>query len=136
MKLSKDVKKYILSISGISLVLTAVMLGVFALIGQFSLNVLWGALLGLFLVILNFILLAVTLEKATNMQSRGKAIIATSYTSRMLMLLLGSIFAIVYLKVNPIALVIPYIFPRIAIGILQVLETRNKLDKRSDFNGS
>ncbi|MDD4688733.1 MAG: ATP synthase subunit I [Eubacteriales bacterium] len=136
MEFSKEVKKHILFISSISGALTAVMIGIFALIGQFSLSVLWGALFGLFLVLLNFVLLAITLNKAADVQSRGKAIAGISYTSRMLFLLLGSIFAIVYLKVNPIALIIPYVFPRISIGILQALNIRDKSDKRGAPNGN
>lgn len=91
MKFSKQVKKHILSISGISFALTAVMLGIFALIGQFSLFVLWGGLCGLFLVLLNLILLAITLDKAFGLESSGKAIAGLSYTTRMLMLMLGGI---------------------------------------------
>ena len=135
MKFSSDVKKHILFVSGISSILTAVMLGIFTLAGQFSLSVLWGALSGLFLVCLNFVLLAVTLNKAIDSDSRGKAVAGISYTSRMLLLLIGGMVAIVYFKVNPIAMIIPYIFPRISIAVIQMLDARCRPDQGGDDDG-
>jgi ATP synthase I chain. len=120
MKFSADVKKHILQVSGISLGLSTIMVGVFALLGQFTVSVLWGALCGCFLACFNFFLLAVTVTKALGQEERGKAMASISYMARSLMMLVGGVVAVAYLKFNPIALVIPYIFPRISITIIQM----------------
>ena len=62
MKFSSDIKKNIYYVSAISVILCALMLSVFLLAGYFSLKVLWGALIGTFLAVLNFYLLAFTLK--------------------------------------------------------------------------
>jgi ATP synthase I chain. len=120
MKLSAEVKKNIVCVSGISLSLSLIMVGVFALLGQFTLVILWSALYGCFFACFNFYLLAITVTKAMGREEKGKAMASISYTVRSLMMLLGGIFAVAYLAYNPIAVVIPYIFPRISINIIQI----------------
>lgn len=118
-KFTQEVKKNILWVSVGSIILCGIVLLVALLIGQFTTSVLVGALIGTFITIANFILLAFSLQKAVDKPESGKGIAGISYFLRNLMLLLLSIAAILFLKVNVIALLIPYIFPRIVILVLQ-----------------
>lgn len=120
MKFPKDIKRNILFVTIGSIILCALLLLVFVIIGQFNLSVLLGAILGTAITIGNFILLAWSLQKAVDKPESGKGIAGVSYLLRNVLLLVLAILAIVLLKVNVIALLVPYIFPRIVILFLQI----------------
>lgn len=120
MQFSKEIRRDIVFVSVGTVVLCGIMLGVFALSGRFSLAVLWGGLIGGTFAALNFFVLAFSLQKAVDSPSRGKGIAAVSYSFRTLLLMVASVLVIVFLKVNAIALVIPYVFPRLVILFMQV----------------
>ena len=70
------------------LLLTGMMLGVYALIGRFSAKVLWGALLGAGAVLLNFSVMIFALLKAEKRGSpeKGQLYVKATYALRMLLL--------------------------------------------------
>lgn len=104
---------------------TGLMLGVYALIGQFSLPVLWGALLGCLIAGLNFLFLSIGVTRAADRAEAtgeaAKATLAVRSSSTIRMLALAAIY-IVILKsgvCDPLAAVLPLIFVRISITMLE-----------------
>lgn len=103
-----------------TLILGAVMLLVFALLGRFSLDVLLGALFGMAFAIGNFFMLGMTVQKATANPDRAKATLQNSYTYRMLAMIVFVLIGVKLPFINWIALAIPLVFPRIVIFVMQI----------------
>ena len=102
------------------------MQSIFLIIGKWDLTVLFGNVLGLAVAVLNFFLLGLTVQKAV-IQDEKKAAVTMKFSQmlRMLMLFVAAIIAFCVNKYaapvfNIFAVVIPYIFPRIAIALLPV----------------
>lgn len=96
------------------------MLGIFALLGKFNNTVLLGGIVGGVMTILNFFIMAISVNvaadkaKAQNVTG-AKGVIKLSYFGR-LVLLAVVLFAFLKSKLcNPIALVVPLIFSRITL---------------------
>ncbi|MCR4577120.1 MAG: ATP synthase subunit I [Clostridiales bacterium] len=114
------------------LVLTALMLGVFALIGRFDGKVILGGAAGAVLATLNFFFMAVgamsAADKAEEQDVKGgKSLIRVSYIIR-LVVLAGLLFAFYKSGLaDPFALVIPLLFVRV---ILMLMSFFGKGDKQ------
>lgn len=100
----------------------SIMLGIFALLGKLDSTVLLGGIVGGVMTILNFFIMAITVNiaadkaKAQNV-SGAKGVIKLSYFGR-LVLLAVVLFAFLKSKLcNPIALVVPLIFSRITLTL-------------------
>ena len=101
----------------------AVMVGVFAALGYFRMNVLWGALAGAGIMTANYFFMAVFVslaaDKAQQEQvAQAKRMVKVSSTVR-LILMAVLLFACIRLGANVIALVLPLVFVR---PILMVAE--------------
>jgi len=125
-KINRTVLKETAYIAVFVIILSMLMQSVFLIIGKWNLTVLFGNLLGAAAAVFNFFLLGLTVQKAV-MQDEKKAALTmkVSQGSRMLMLFVIAIVAYCINKFafpifNIIAVVIPYIFPRIAIALLPV----------------
>ena len=117
-----------------TLILTAVMLIVFAVIGRFNLNVLFGGLYGSALAVANFFFLGLTVQRiAESAQTKSEEVdpdavklaklkMRQSYLLRMLLGAGLLIVALAALKLNWIACVCPLIFPRITISAMDVFK--------------
>ena len=116
-----------------TLILTAVMLAVFAIIGRFNLNVLFGGLYGCSLAVANFFFLGLTVQHIAESAQTGSEEVEPDAVklaklkmrqSYMLRMLLGAgllIVALAVLKLNWIACVCPLIFPRITISVMNAI---------------
>lgn len=97
-------------------VCSAIMVGVFVLLGQFQMNVLWGALAGSMVMIVNYFLMAVVVTLATDKAREGEAKRAKNMvqiSSLVRLLLMGLVlFLGIKLGANVIALVLPLLFAR------------------------
>lgn len=152
MKIQSAVKRYTAFIGGGVLLLTAVMLAVFAALGQMDVTVILGALWGAGFSVLNFFLMGLAVQAATEMPveptaspadkeeavedaqqeqplaedaKRIKRKIQLSYTLRMMMMVLAGVIALAAPCFHTIAAVLPMLFPRIVIlfqGILNKKE--------------
>lgn len=108
---------------------TAIMIGVFALLGYFELPVLWGGLIGMLLSVGNFFVLAVIASLAGKKAQQqdvaaGQKMIKASYPVRLLVL---AVLLIAFAKsgfCNLIALVIPLLFVRPIITIAEFFRKR------------
>ncbi len=109
-----------------TLILTAAMVGVFALLHlfgvvTFGLPIVVSALLGALVACVNFYGLCLGAQKATatNDADRAKTVIQASYRYRMLFQTVWCIAAIVIPYLNPVAAIVPLLFPRLVILIRQ-----------------
>ena len=97
-------------------ILSAAMVGVFAALGYFQMNVLWGALGGCLVMIANYFFMAVTVSLAADRAEAGEVKQAQKMVqlSSTLRLVLMGIALIVGIKLgaNVIALVLPLAFAR------------------------
>ena len=110
---------------------TAAMIGVFALLNHFSLNVLLGGLFGAILSILNFFSMAIVSTLAADRAESqdvegGKKLLKSSYPIRLLVL---AALLIVFAKsgyFNVIALVLPLAFVRPTITISEFFRKKGE----------
>lgn len=98
------------------LVLSAVMVGIFAALGYFEMNVLWGAVTGCFVMIANYFFMAVTVSLAADRAEQGnpkgaQAMIQLSGVVRLIIMGVALVIGI-KLGANVIALVLPLAFAR------------------------
>ena len=105
------------------LVCSGIMVGVFAALGYFRWNVLWGALAGSAVMIANYFFMAVTVSLAADRAERGEVeqaqkMVRLSSVVRLLAMG-GLLFLGIKLGANVLALVLPLAFSR---PILMVAE--------------
>ena len=98
------------------LICSAVMVGVFAALGHFQMNVLWSALAGSVLTSLNYFFMAATVSVAADRAERGdvqqaQKMVQLSSTVRLIVLAV-SLFAGIKLGANTVALLLPLLFER------------------------
>ncbi len=98
------------------LVCCAAMVGIFAALGYFQMNVLWGALAGASVMIANYFFMAVTVSLAADKAQEGqtqqaKKMVQVSSIVRLLLMAVV-LLAGIRLGANVIALVLPLIFVR------------------------
>lgn len=123
-----DHRKFILRQTGIvaagEAVGVAAMIGIFALLGSYDATVLLGGIVGGVMTVLNFFVMALTVniaaDKAANQNAAGgKMTIRASYIGRMAVLFLV-LFAFARSGLgNPIALVVPLIFSRFTLTVAE-----------------
>lgn len=118
--------------------LVAVMLLVYAVIGKFSVPVLLGGVYTGLLTVLNFFIMGLTVQGVTNraaekerteqeladltleMKNRMKV----SYNLRMIALFALLVVGIAVFKFDPLATILPIVFPTVVIRVLQIMEAR------------
>lgn len=96
--------------------LTAAMVGVFVALGFFQWNVLWGALTGCAVTIVNYFIMAATVDMASDRAAAGNVKSAHSMIrlSGIIRLVLMGVSLLVAIKLgaNAIALLLPLLFVR------------------------
>ena len=99
------------------LVLTGIMLGVYALLGKFSGRVLWGALIGAGAVVLNLSVMILALLRAEKRgdAAKGQLYVRATYALRMLVLAAVLIVALKTKAFDPLATALPLCFQPIAV---------------------
>ena len=131
------------------LVLVAVMLVVYAVIGKLTASVALGGLYSGLLGVLNFFIMGLTVQKvteraaererdeqelanfSTQMQNRMKI----SYNMRMIALFALLVLGIAVIRLDALATILPSVFPSIAVRVLQVIEARGGA-KSKEVNGN
>ena len=115
-KIDATVRKETLFIAAFTLIFSAVMELVFLLLGYWSYKVALGNLLGFTAAVLNFFLMGYTVQQAVLLDEEGaKKKIRLSQSLRMLMLVGFAAAGCIFKCFNPIAVLMPFLFPRIAI---------------------
>lgn len=141
------VRKETLRIAAGTLILSVLMVAVFLIAGAFDASVLWGTLLGTAVTILNFFLLGLSVQRATEKMkdvhfpsyeeadaqlgedeeeppipdspelTQAKRGMQLAYTGRMLLVVVTGIVALAVPGIHPVAALVPFLFPRIIIFI-------------------
>ena len=118
--------------------LVAAMLVVYAIIGKFSVSALLGGVYTGLLTVVNFFVMGMTVQGITNRaaeKARTEQEIAEltlemknrmklSYNLRMIALFALMVVGISVFKFDPIATILPILFPTIVIRVLQIMEAR------------
>ena len=105
------------------LICSAVMVGVFAALGHFQMNVLWGALAGSVLTTLNYFFMAVVVTVAADRAEQGQVqqaqkMVQLSSTVRLIVLAV-LLFAGIKLGANTVALLLPLLFERPVLMLVE-----------------
>jgi len=117
----------VLMVTVCNFIMGIVMVLVFAVLGYFSLPVLWGALLGNAFVSVSFLCLGYAVERAVAKNpSNAQARIGATYTLRLLAAAAMIIFAIKSPFINVIAAVLPLFYQRISILAVGFIENKRK----------
>ena len=115
-----DSRKIVLQETGIvaigELICTGAMVGVFAALGYFAMNVLWGALFGCLVTIANYFFMAVVVSLAADKAQagdvqQGQKMVRLSSTVRLLAMAVA-LFVGIKLGANVLALLLPLVFER------------------------
>ena len=116
-----EVKKQIVQIALGALILSGAELLVYLIIRRMSLSVLLGTLYGCAFTVLSFILLAYFVQKAVDKSENGaKAYMSGAYTLRLLLTAAMVVAAFKIPQINWLAAVIPLLFPRLIIMVLNL----------------
>jgi hypothetical protein len=122
-----DPRKIVLKESAIvaagELLCSAAMVGVFAALGYFQMNVLWGALAGSLVMSANYFFMAITVNLAADRAQKGEVLQAkkmVQLSSTVRLVAIGAAMVVgIKLGANVIALALPLVFLR---PILMVTE--------------
>lgn len=98
------------------LICCAAMVGVFAALGKFEMNVLWGAIAGALVMTANYFFMAVTVSLATDRARNGevaqaKRMVQLSSIVRLVLMGLALVLGIM-LGANAVAILLPLLFVR------------------------
>ena len=128
--LTQGIKNDIKKLAVYVLVMTVIMVGVFAACGYFDTGVVLGAALGYAAAMANFILLAVTLSKSLGKAEHATRTMGLSYVLRMFLIAAVVLTAIKLPLFNYVAAVLPLVFPRFAIMIMNL--RKKKVQPQND----
>lgn len=113
------------------ILLSAIMVGIFALAGHFDRSVLLGAVVGALLATANFFLMALGADFAADKAEKqnvkgGQALIQLSYIGRLIGLFLVLVLCALTKIFNLFALVIPLVFTRPILTVSESLKKKGE----------
>lgn len=136
MKLDKTIYKETAYIAIWTLIFSVLMNAVFLVVKKWDLTVLWGNLLSFAGGVLNFFLLGVTVQKALNFEEKkAKNAMKLSQSLRLLMTFVIAVVGVVLNCFNTIAVLVPLIFPRIAIAMRPMFDKKLRQGGKVSGNG-
>lgn len=125
-KPGKIVIKETVYIATIVIILSIIMQSIFILSGSWDYTVVLGNILTAVFAVVNFLLMGITVEKAVEKDEKeARAIIKTSQSLRQLMLLAVAAVGAIAPCFNLYAVIIPLLFPRIAISLKPLFVKNN-----------
>lgn len=133
MRIDPAVKKETLYILGTSLLLSVVMELVFWLTGHMDYTVPLGNLLGVGISVLNFFLMALTIQRSIGLDEKAASDkLKLSQMLRMLMVVALASVGICVPCFHTVAVVIPLFFPRLAIAVRPLLDKSLRQQPQDD----
>ena len=127
MKVDKTVIKETKYIASFVIIFSALMQAIFLIIGKWHYTVLLGNVWGAAVSIGNFFVMGLYVQKAVAQEEQeAKKTIKTSYSLRMTLLLLFTIIGVVIPVFSWITVVVPLIFPSIAIFLRPLIDKNQK----------
>ena len=117
-KIDPTVKKETLYIFFFTVILGVLMQSVYLIIGKWNYTVLLGNLLGIAAATANFFVMGLTVQNALGKDEKdAKNMMKFSQSIRMLVLFVVAIIGYLVPCFNLVAVVVPFIFPRIAVTL-------------------
>ena len=117
-KIDATVKKETTYIFAITVILSVLMQSVFLIVGKWDYTVLLGNLLGIIAAVGNFFVMGINIQSALGREEKeAKNLIKLSQTLRMLALFVIAMIGYLVPVFNIVAVIIPYLFPRIAVSL-------------------
>lgn len=117
-KIDPVVLKETIYISALSIIFSALMQAVFLIIGKWDYTVLTGNILGVVGAIGNFFIMGLSVQKAVSQEEKeAKVSMKISQSFRMFFLFIIAVMGYAFDCFNVIAVVIPLLFPRVAIAL-------------------
>lgn len=117
-KIDATVLRETVYIASVTLILSIMLQSAFLIIGKWSLSLLLGNILGFLAAIGNFFLLGLTVQTAvTKEEKEAKELMKLSQIARMFLLFTVALVGYLIPIFNTVTVVVPYLFPRIAIAI-------------------
>ena len=117
-KIDKTVLKETLYVAVVTFLLSLLMQSVFLIIGKWDYTVLLGNLLGYSVAVGNFFLMGLTVQSALGKSEKeAKNTVRISQGLRFLLLIVVAAIGCIAPVFNIISVVIPYLFPRIAVAM-------------------
>ena len=115
-KIDATVKRETLYIAKFVVLLSVLMQAVFLVIGRWDYTVLLGNVLSGSVAVLNFLLMGITVQKAVMKEEKeAKDLMKLSQTLRLFMMLVFALIGYIIPVFNLLAVIIPYLFPRVAV---------------------
>ena len=115
-KIDPTVVKETAYITAFTIIFSMLMQAVFLIVQKWDYTVLLGNLLGIIAVVLNFLLMGITVQNAVLKEEKdAKNLMKLSQTGRLFMMFVFALIGYLVPVFNAIAVVIPFLFPRIAI---------------------
>jgi len=125
-KINPTVKKETVYIAIVSTILSMLLQAVFLIIGKWHFTILLGNIYGLFITVGNFLLLGLTVQSSVEKSpDDAKKPIKLSQSLRLLMMFVFAAIGYLIFRKNILAIlavIIPYLFPRIAIILRPVFK--------------
>ncbi len=122
-KIDPTVLKETWYIAAITLILSVLLQAIILIIGKWNITHLFGNLLGAFGAIANFLLMGITVQNAVLKEEKeAKALIKFSQSARMFFLLVIAGVGYLVPVFHIISVVIPLLFPRIAVSLRPILK--------------
>lgn len=117
-KLDPTVKRETLYILALTVAMSLVMQGVFAIFGAWNLSVLWGNLLGGAAAVINFLLMGITVQNVMGYEEkRLRNAVRLSQMLRMLLLIAVAALGVALPCFSTVAALVPLFFPRVAVAL-------------------
>ena len=109
-------------------VLSVIMIAGFAVLGRFDTSVLYGAILGTGITLLNYFLLALSVSHVVNKhdEKNAKLFMNISYLLRIILIAIAVGTAIKFPFFNATAVILPFVFERIVILIIHMKDGKNE----------
>lgn len=128
-KIDKTVLKETAYIAVFSLIFSVLMQAVYFLIHQWNYAVILGNLMGYIAAVGNFFLMGLTIQGALGKEEKeAKNAIKLSQSLRMLMLCIFAGLGVLLDCFNTISVIVPFIFPRIAIALRPIYDKKHGSD--------
>lgn len=124
-KIDPNILKETIYIGTIAFLFNVVMQSVFLIIGKWDITILLGGILGFIASVGNFFLMGLSVQSAVNKDEKdAKTTMKLSQSLRLLLLFVIAVIGYVVPVFNIIAVIIPYIFPRLAIALTPLLRKK------------
>lgn len=124
-KVDSTIIKETVYIFAFTLIFSVLMQAVFLIIGKWNYTVLLGNLLGGIAAVGNFFLMGLSVQSALDKDEKdAKSTMKLSQMLRTLLLFIVAVIGHVAPCFNLLAVVIPYIFPRVAIALRPLFEKK------------